>query len=641
MEQSKSVLQRILEQSRAALLGGTPILYIKTDSDVLVRRIVETSDPPLVVPICGGEAGVKYAHRPVSERKADGLRCFDIAMNVKYNAPDGYLSMTYPTIWICKMPEERRADGILQKLEKYVADHENPEHSVYEYLQSSVVIVYSSDVVITPTLRPYTEFIDVKFPDEGEIRKIVLEESGNSATLLRNEEQMNKLCTTFHGFSTEEIVSTMRRVMALTSMEDPDKVEELVLQRKMQRMEGGALELVSANGDIGGMEGFRRWLDKQVAALKNAGTYKRETGTMPPKGVLLCGIPGCGKSEAAKFTAKTLGLPLLKMDVGNLMDMYVGKSEQKMREALALAEAMSPCVLWIDELEKGFSQSSGGSSDSGAAFKRMFGYMLGWMQDNQEPCFIFATANNIGGLPKEFFRSGRFEALYAVYLPTAEECVGIFKTSMERARRTKASALYPGEKDKPLRQKVQIFAPDCFDDKIYLDAVNDHLVCDGKPRIVIGSDIQKIVSTALRTLPGEKLISKQQWIKALTATLQNQKDCAVYGDGQENIDSIAVSYCRMLRKNFVPTADYVLFRAEDYNAANLSEYNRLRATPTRGMSEEELAEHKKKLQAAGILRHSTQRFDNAYDTAVYQCLWSRINDMAVLVERYETDLLIR
>ena len=458
---------------------------------------------------------------------------------------------------------------------------------------------------------------------------------------VETEEQMNKLCTTFHGFSTEEIVSTMRRVMALTSMEDPDMVEELVLKRKMQRMEGGALELVSASGDIGGMNGFRQWLDKQVDALKNAGTYKRETGTMPPKGVLLCGIPGCGKSEAAKFTAKVLGLPLLKMDVGNLMDMYVGKSEQKMREALALAEAMSPCVLWIDELEKGFSQNSASTSDSGAAFKRMFGYMLGWMQDNQEPCFIFATANNIGGLPKEFFRSGRFESLYAVYLPTAEECAGIFKTSMERARKTKASALYPDEKDKALRKTVKIFEDDCFDNDIYLDVVNKHLVFDGKPRIVIGSDIQKIVSTTLRTLPGEKLITKQQWIAALRATVENKRDCAVYGDGQENVDSIAVSYCRMLRKNFVPTADHVLFRSEDYHPENLDELNKLRSTPTRGMTEEELSKHEADISAAQILKRSGERFENPYDRAVYDCLYSRINEMAMRVERYETDLLIR
>lgn len=638
MEQS--VLQKIMQHSREALLGGTPILYIKTDSDVLIRQIAECSDDPLVIPICNTNSGTLYANRPLSERRADGKDCHNRALNVKYAAPENYLSIQCPHLWICKMPEEHKADGVLRTLEKYVSDHENPEHSVYPYLQSSVVLVYSSNVVISPGLRPYTEFIDVKLPEENEIRSIVLRESGNSATLLRNEEQLVELCSAFYGFTTEEIISTMRRVMALTSMDEPDKVEQLVRKRKMQRMEGGPLELVTDFGDIGGMEHFRQWLTEQEDALKNVGRYKRESGTLPPKGVLLCGIPGCGKSEAAKFTAKTLGLPLLKMDVGNLMDMYVGKSEQRMREALALAEAMSPCVLMIDELEKGFSQSSGGSSDSGAAFKRMFGYMLGWMQDNKKPCFIFATANNIGGLPKEFFRSGRFEALYAVYLPTAKECAGIFQSSMKRAEKNKADALYPDD-------DTMLFAPECFDDAIYLELVNKYLVHEGKPRIVIGSDIQKLVSTALRSISREKLltggksITKAQWIEALSKTMQNKNGCAVYGDGQENIDSIAVSYCRMLRKNFIPTADYVLFRSEDYSASRLSELNKLRSAPTGNMTDEERAIHNKQLQAAQILRRSETQFKHGYDTAVYDYLWPRINEMAMLVERYETELLIK
>ena len=162
----------------------------------------------------------------------------------------------------------------------------------------------------------------------------------------------------------------------------------------------------------------------------------RKNGTPPPKGVLLCGIPGCGKSEAAKFTAQILNLPLLKMDIGSLMDKYQGVSEQRMRDALKMAEAMAPCVLWIDELEKGFSGA--GSNGDSSSFKRMFGYLLGWMQDNQKPCFIFATANDIGGLPKEFFRRGRFDGLYAVSPPTAPDCVSVFKSCLERSERNLA-----------------------------------------------------------------------------------------------------------------------------------------------------------------------------------------------------------
>lgn len=635
MGTESNVIQKVLSQCKRALLGGIPILYIKTESDVFIRKLVGCEDNPLVFPVCGTGAGARFAHRPLSERREAGYNCHNIAFNIKYSKPKNYTEIQCPHMWVCKMPPRERAADILEALEEYVVHHESPEYPSYDMLRSSVVLVYSSEVVISPSLRPYTEFIDVEYPEEEEIRRIVLRASDYDPVLMSNEDQLNELCSRFLGFSSEEVEMTMKRIMALTPFEEAEKVEKLVLDRKKQKMEGGALELVSADGSIGGMLGFRSWLEKQVEPLKKAGTFKRRTGTLPPKGVLLCGIPGCGKSEAAKFTAKTLNLPLLKMDVGSLMDKYQGESEQKMRNALQLAEAMAPCVLWIDELEKGFSGAAGSSDDSSGSFKRMFGYMLGWMQDNQKPCFIFATANNIGGLPKEFFRSGRFDSLYAVYLPTAKECAGIFATSMKRAVKTMAKATDMREED------IDFFSPDCFSESKYLEFLGETMVRGGKPRILIGSDIQKIVNMTLRSLNKNDSVSSAMWFSALRETVSGG-DCAVYGDGQENVDSIAVSYCRMLRKNFVPTADEVLFRSEDYNAANFAEYSRLKAMSTKGMSDEELAAHKRNLEEYSILRRCREKqFTNKYDEAVYNCLLSRINEMAVMVERRETELLIR
>lgn len=634
MNTETNVEQKLISRCKEALLGGIPILYIKTDSDILIRKIAESREDPLVFPVCGTEAGIQFAHRPLSERRAAGKSTYNMAFNVKYTVPKNYTDLLCPHLWAFKMPPKDRASEVLASLEEYLLHHQDKEYPSYEMLQSSVVIIYSSEVVISSAMRPYTEFISVEYPDEDEIRKIILETSNYDPVLVNNQEQLNELCSRFLGFSSEEVAMTMNRIMALTSLDEAEKVENLVLQRKKQKMEGGALELVSADGSIGGMIGFRRWLEKQVEPLKKAGTYKRRTGTLPPKGVLLCGIPGCGKSEAAKFTAKTLNLPLLKMDVGSLMDKYQGESELKMRNALQLAEAMSPCVLWIDELEKGFSGAGGSSEDSSGSFKRMFGYMLGWMQDNQKPCFIFATANNIGGLPKEFFRSGRFDALYAVYLPTAKECAGIFTTSMKRAVKTMAKANDLAE------EQVTFFHPECFNEKLYMDLLDECMVTKGRPRILIGSDIQKIVNMALRALADKDSVTPSQWMGVLRETVSGG-ECAVYGDGQENVDSIAVSYCRMLRKNFVPTADDVLFSSEDYNPANLSEYTRLKSMPVRGMSDGELAAHKQSLEDCAILkRHKNRRFASAYDQAVYNTLSVRINEMAVMVERRENELLI-
>lgn len=625
---ASNVIDKLLQQCRRALLGGVPIVYIKTDSPILMRELVENRDNPLVVPI-GITTKDPYSRRPISQWLQDGRDIRKQVYNIKPDTiPDLRSPLFYPFLWTCRVSGAGDT-SLFSAMEKYILAREDPTHHSWELLQSSVVLLYSAEVYLPAPLRPYTEVLEVDYPEEAEIRDLVISESGADALLMKDEAKLNRLCTLFLGFSTEEIVTTMQKLVALTSFSDFDQVEKQIFARKKQKLEGGLLELVTDKGRIGGMRSFRQWLEEQIEPLTNANTYKRRLGTMPPKGVLLCGIPGCGKSEAAKFTANQLGLPLLKMDVGKLMDKYQGNSEQKMRTALQLAEAMAPCVLWIDELEKGFSGAGG--SDDNAAFKRMFGYMLGWMQDVKVPCFIFATANSIGGLPKEFFRSGRFDALYAVYLPTREECVNIFHTSMRRAEGNAAKA-----RGIPVEQ-VDLFRRECFEEEYLEKLLDTMLVNQGIPRIVIGSDIQKIVNVALRSLMDAQPIGVYAWRKALCDAIGK---CSVYGDGEENVDSIAVSYCRMLRKNFTPTANTVLFDTRDYVVSNLTAYEQLLRKPTASMSEQEFAEHQEKLEGCRILRKNTSIPNNAYDKAVYSYLYERINQVALPLERHEREQLI-
>lgn len=626
---ASNVIDKLLQQCRRALLGGVPIVYIKTDSPILMRDLVENRENPLVVPI-GVSTQDPYSHRPIADWLRDGKDIRKRVYNIKPDTlPDLKSQLLYPFLWTYKVGGPGDS-AVFSAMEKFILAREDVDHHSWEMLQSSVVLLYSAEVNLPATLRPYTEIIEVAYPEEAEIRDIVISESGADEILMKNEALLNRLCTLFMGFSTEEIVTTMQKIVALTSFEEFDKVEKQIFIRKRQKLEGGLLEFVADKGRIGGMDSFRKWLEEQIDPLKNANTYKRKLGTMPPKGVLLCGIPGCGKSEAAKFTADKLGLPLLKMDVGSLMDKYQGNSELKMRSALRLAESMAPCVLWIDELEKGFSGAGG--SDDNASFKRMFGYMLGWMQDVKVPCFIFATANNIGGLPKEFFRSGRFDALYAVYLPTREECISIFRSSMNRAVGNIAKA-----KNIPMEQ-VKLFREECFEDSCLGSVIDSKLIrSDGTPRIVIGADIQKIVNVALRSLVDSYTISAGIWRKALGEAVDA---CSVYGDGEENVDSIAVSYCRMLRKNFVPTANTVLFETRDYVVSNLTVYEQLLRKPTGAMSEEEFQAHQEKIRKCRILQRRTNLPSNSYDRAVYEYLYERINQVALPLERHEREQLI-
>ncbi len=181
------------------------------------------------------------------------------------------------------------------------------------------------------------------------------------------------------------------------------------------------------NEDVGGLGNLREWL------LKRNGAWLEEAereGLPPPKGVLITGVPGCGKSLTAKCMSSLWELPLLRLDVGRIFGGLVGSSEQNMRSAIMTAEAISPAVLWIDEIEKGFSHGSG-DLDSGVS-RRVFGTFLTWMRDKKKPVFVIATANAIDSLPPEFLRKGRFDEIFFADLPTHTERLGIFKIHLRR-----------------------------------------------------------------------------------------------------------------------------------------------------------------------------------------------------------------
>lgn len=590
---AQNVFEKVMQHCESAFRARIPIIYIKTDSDFLIKRIVD-SDRLVVRVRQAGSMGL----RP--ERDYQGMKVNPENHFTGDIGKKNYLTWDYPRICTYKVPKDWKNQG---GYEEYIMAHEDSSHSQYDLLQNCVVILYSSVVQISPMMQAYTEIIEVDYPDTEEIRNNII----NVAKLFgddyleKNEQYLSQLCTEFSGLTNEEIDITMRKILTseVTSksspLSDDVRVMEIIRRRKEQKMETSVLELCKKpKGNIGGMDSLRKWLSQQKYALENAEILRRKKGIQPPKGVLLCGIPGCGKSEAAKLTAQEFGLPLLKMDVGKLMDKYQGESERNMNEALLMAEAMSPCVLWIDELEKGFSGAGSDSNDS-ASFKRMFATMLGWMQDNTKPVFIFATANNIGGLPKEFFRSGRFDALFAVYLPLMDECIEIFRACMKGYR---------------LENGKSIFEEGCDDLELFGYIFDKCFVKNGKPRILIGADIRKIINVAVRSLGEYKSIDYRTWKRTLE-TVCSDLTVSVYGDGEENVDSIAVSYCRMLRKGLQPTANRVLFEAKEYHPENVSE--------------------KKDI----LVCENLNCLHSNYDKALHKFLLERINKFAPDVEEIE------
>lgn len=185
--------------------------------------------------------------------------------------------------------------------------------------------------------------------------------------------------------------------------------------------------------DVGGLENLLAWFKTRAPVFAGLTRY---AGLPQPKGVLLMGVPGCGKSLSARALAGAWRVPLLRLDVGRIFGSLVGSSEANLRRAIQIAEAVSPCILWIDEVEKGFAGV--GSQGGGGAVARVFGYFLSWLQDKRSPVFVVATANDISALPPEFLRQGRFDDIFFVGLPNKSEREAILRIHLAKRRRDPA-----------------------------------------------------------------------------------------------------------------------------------------------------------------------------------------------------------
>ena len=184
--------------------------------------------------------------------------------------------------------------------------------------------------------------------------------------------------------------------------------------------------------DVGGLEGLKKWLDEKKELLTpEKRDLLRAKGLQPPRGILLVGVPGCGKSLSAKSISANWHLPLYRLDFATVQGSFVGQSEQQLKDALTTAESMSPCILWIDEIEKGLSGATGGAGDGGVS-TRMVGQFLFWMQECKKQVFVVATANDVSMLPSELLRRGRFDELFFVDLPTADERHDIISLYMRK-----------------------------------------------------------------------------------------------------------------------------------------------------------------------------------------------------------------
>ena len=297
----------------------------------------------------------------------------------------------------------------------------------------ATVIIVSSVLVIPKDIEKYVTILEMDYLNTDEIKTIIRGFVKDNLNQQVDEKLIEEFALAFKGLTEFEILN----LLALSYADDGDLTRKdlrLIFDQKQQMIKkAGILEMIPLKetiDDIGGLENLKAWFIKKAKVYKNMNNAKKY-GVDMPKGVLIAGVPGCGKSLNAKAAANLFEVPLLRLDMGRLMGKYVGESEGNLRSAIALAEAISPCVLWIDELEKAFA-GIGGSGGGAEVTTRLFGNFLTWMQEKESPTFVVATANDITKLPPELLRKGRFDEIFYVGLPNKEEREKIFNIHIKK-----------------------------------------------------------------------------------------------------------------------------------------------------------------------------------------------------------------
>lgn len=279
---------------------------------------------------------------------------------------------------------------------------------------------------------------EVSFPDREELEAIVrqtVRRVNEDATVQVsiNKRELDAVVRNLAGLDRRQARQVILDVICDDSRFDATDIPR-ILARKRRAIGGGPLEYVEAPvslDEVGGLKKLKQWLHDRQNCLSEAAA---EFGLPAPRGVLMLGVQGAGKSLSAKAVATAWQRPLLRLDAGNLYDRYIGESEKRLRDALHQAERMAPVVLWIDEIEKGFASAASHSSDGGLS-KRMFGTLLTWMQEHTAPVFLVATANDIQALPPELLRKGRFDEIFFVDLPDLEARHAILRLHLSKRKR--------------------------------------------------------------------------------------------------------------------------------------------------------------------------------------------------------------
>ena len=340
---------------------------------------------------------------------------------------------------------EFKGEGIylFKDLHRYLGDAETVrrlQDVARSFARSrSAIILCAPQIDVPDEIRELVAPFRLELPGGEELKLLAKDILGRLSRQHRvkvelSDEEFDRLVESLKGFTlfeAERIVSRSVLDDLILNRQDLDRIVDI----KKDLLESHALlEYIPPQDgmdQIGGLKSLKAWLRKRSRAFT---PEAKRFGITPPKGIFLLGVQGCGKSLAAKAVAREWGLPLLILEPGRLYDKYIGESEKNLERALMIAERMAPCVLMVDEIEKAFAYGGSAEADAGLS-RRVFGRILRWMQDRKAPVVVVATCNDVTQLPPELMRKGRFDEIFFIDLPDAEDRKAIFSVHLSKRKR--------------------------------------------------------------------------------------------------------------------------------------------------------------------------------------------------------------
>lgn len=494
MEVLNTQIGRMLEQVKMAMLAHTPVVYIPTDQIEIINDLLYGPDTiDAIIP----RVSYKSADKSICRLNIDENGTTDekgnytsIEDNIKVGIVDPD-TLRVPSILISYTSDWNNVvSNVKNFISSYLGvkkskNHESPQH--IDVIHRSLYIVVTAKEQSIPTeIVPYVKTVRVPILSDEEIELKIKKHLGDEGILdsVIDEQLLSQMIVSLRGFSSYKIEQMLNQMIAQQSIDydyaDSSSIMNIIRTAKKQLLDnsqGLKWENSSISG-VAGLDSISSWLYARRDIFHDPERAIRQHIDIP-KGLLVSGIPGSGKSLMAKTASRILEMPLISLDMGALLGGIMGESEHNMINALAMAEKMAPCVLWIDEIEKAFSGSSKGSSSSdGGVGRRMFGKFLTWMQEKSAACFVFATSNDITCLPPELFRSERFDRKFFTFMPTAEECAQIFAANIKAQN----SAYIRDLEVMPLRlratQAKQLFAPKLEEKEFWLKILNECCTSD-------------------------------------------------------------------------------------------------------------------------------------------------------------------